>query len=577
MSMRASGPRLDSDQDGLPDVLTDLVNRVVRGTRLWPSERRDVRAELESHFREGLIELTGEGKTLSESVAHLRDDFGDPKLAAHLIRRGKKRGRPMIWKALVSVAVVCGATLCAGAGYVAYVAYGKPTPTVDYVAKINEPLQALPITDRAWPQLRETMLQMLPTLDVFNGLSVATLKPDDPVWARVADGITTLRPFVPKIVKAVAKPHWGYVYGKDGPEYLQQRGTVLNKPPAHVAELDPLVPPTLAMLLPHLSDIRGVGKFLAQNAKDLVRTGDFAGAWESLDTIHHLGMHQLAGRTLIEQLVGASLIKLANNEMQATLYAMRDRLMPADLDMIRASHVLTGSLESLRPNLKTEAFFFEDAVQYVFTDDGNGNGRLIPSQFSKIVGYAGAGQETAEAGTDAGAIATAAIHADRRETLAKYHELLDRTVEFWSLPLYDTRRAEGNALIMKLASDTTEFKRFALVGALLPALSMADLIVREARQSVLATRTLVGLLGYRADHQAMPARLAEIAPKYLCELPTDLYSGLLFRYQLALDGTFTLYSVGHNLNDDNASRETIPDPMRHGSTTEMDLVFWPPK
>ncbi|MEK6643223.1 MAG: hypothetical protein AABZ08_04885 [Planctomycetota bacterium] len=577
MSTTAPSPKSNSDQDRLPDALSDLVNRVVRGTRLWPSERRDVRAELESHFREGLIELTGEGKSLSESVTYLRDDFGDPKLAAHLIRRGKKRGRPMIWKALVSVAAVCGATLCAGAGYVAYVAFGKPTPTVDYVAKINEPLQTLPITDRAWPHLREAMLQMLPALDLFSGSTIQSAKPGDAEWVKIAEGIATLRPFVPRLVEAATKPYWGYVYGMDGPEYLQQRGTVINKPPEPMSEIDPLIPPTLRMLLPHLSDVRGVGKFLAQNAKDLVRTGDFAGAWESLDTIHHLGMHQMSSRTLIEQLVGASLIKLANGEMQAMLHAMRDRLTPADLDMIHASHVMTGPLDSLRPQLKTEAFFFEDAVQYVFTDDGNGNGRLIPSQFSKIVGYTGPGQGTAEAGTDAGAIAIAAIHADRRETLAKYHEVLDRTVEFWSLPLYDLRRGEGNALILKLASDTTESKRFALIGALLPALSMADQIVRETRQSVLATRTLVGLLGYQADHQAMPARLADIAPKYLCELPTDLYSGMLFKYQLATDGTFTLYSVGHNLLDDNASREKIDDPMRHGSTTESDLVFWPPK
>lgn len=573
--MSSAAPFLnpDSFRDGLPDALKDLVNRVVRKTRLWPSERRDVKAELESHFREGLIELTGEGLSMSESIAHLRDDFGDPQLAAQLIRRGKKRGRPMIWKALVSVAAVCGVTLCAGAGYVAYVTFGKPNPTVDYVAKINEPAEKLPMEDRAWPLLREVLLSSLPQLEAFSKAEVQTAKPGTAEWAGLAEPMAALRAKVPTVKEIAAKPHWGMVYGREGTLYLEARAAALKQPMEPAVDVDPLAPPTISMLLPHLSDVRSLGRFLALNARELLATGNFTGAMESLDTLYQLGMHQMSGQTLIENLVGAAMLRLATDEMQASLYSMRDRITPAMLDTLRAGHLMTGSLDNLRPRLKGEQYFFEDVVQYTFTDDGRGNGTLIPSQYAKISGFGA--PETAVM-TDAGAIAIAAVHADRRETLAKYHEILDRTVEFWSLPLYDARRAEGDAIVTKLTQDATDSKRFALISVLLPTLSRADQSIRETQQAVLATRTIIGLLGYRADYQAMPTRLAEITPKYLCELPTDIYSGMLFKYLPAPDGSFTLYSVGRNLTDDAGSREMIADPMnRGGGRTARDIVFWP--
>lgn len=574
MSTAAPFLNPDSFRDGLPDALKDLVNRVVRKTRLWPSERRDVKAELESHFREGLIELTGEGKSLSESIAHLRDDFGDPQLAAQLIRRGKKRGRPMIWKALVSVAAVCGVTLCTGAGYVAYVTFGKPNPTVDYVAKINEPVQKLPVEERAWPLLREVIFDMLPTLYTFNDSAVQSARPGDANWPAVAADIAKLRPIIPRLADAVGKPYWGYVYGKEGGDYHQRLAEIMKQPIYTADPVDPLVPPTIGMLLPHLSDVRVIARFLAQNAKEHIANGEFTQAWTSLDVACRLGLHLMTGRTLIEQLVGSAMIRLATQEMQNTLYAMRDRITPEMLATIRNSHVMTAPLNPIQPHLKSEEFFFNDVVQYMFTDDGNGNGRLIPSQFSKI---AGMGTANADQTSDAGAIAIAAVHADRHDTVAKYHEILDQVVEYLSLPLYDARRSEADAIIAKLIDDATESKRFAVIHLLFPVFSRVDTSIRETRQSVLATRTIVGMLGYKADHQTIPTRLAEITPKYLCELPTDIFSGMLFRYLPAADGSFTLYSVGHNLSDESGSRESIPDPMNRGSKTDKDLVYWPGK
>jgi hypothetical protein len=57
------------------------------------------------------------------------------------------------------------------------------------------------------------------------------------------------------------------------------------------------------------------------------------------------------------------------------------------------------------------------------------------------------------------------------------------------------------------------------------------------------------LAAYRADHGSYPAKLADLKPKYVAEVPKDIFSEgeLLYRPE----GTgYLLYSVGVNGKDD---------------------------
>ena len=73
MTVKAQQPFEANDQSELPDPLQAIVERVVRSARLWPSERRDVRAELESHFFEGMRDMLEDGVALDESIEILHD------------------------------------------------------------------------------------------------------------------------------------------------------------------------------------------------------------------------------------------------------------------------------------------------------------------------------------------------------------------------------------------------------------------------------------------------------------------------------------------------------------------------
>jgi len=72
--------------------IQELIRTVVKRSRLWRSERHALALELVSHFGAGL----DAGKSADELIRK----FGDAKMAAKLMRRAKKRNRPLWWQVL---------------------------------------------------------------------------------------------------------------------------------------------------------------------------------------------------------------------------------------------------------------------------------------------------------------------------------------------------------------------------------------------------------------------------------------------------------------------------------------------
>ncbi len=59
------------------------------------------------------------------------------------------------------------------------------------------------------------------------------------------------------------------------------------------------------------------------------------------------------------------------------------------------------------------------------------------------------------------------------------------------------------------------------------------------------------LAAYRADHGAYPAKLADLTPNYVAEVPKDIFNDSELHYRLEGKG-YLLYSVGVNGKDDGA-------------------------
>ena len=63
----------------------------------------------------------------------------------------------------------------------------------------------------------------------------------------------------------------------------------------------------------------------------------------------------------------------------------------------------------------------------------------------------------------------------------------------------------------------------------------------------------LALRRFQLQHGNLPARLNDLIPQFLSSMPMDGMNGQPLRYRVNADGSFTLWSVGDNLTDDNGN------------------------
>jgi hypothetical protein len=317
-------------------------------------------------------------------------------------------------------------------------------------------------------------------------------------------------------------------------------------------------PGLISALLPSTQKCREIASALVCRAMLRVSEGNKDEAWQDLLACHRLGRLTARGATLVELLVGIAIegvaskgdvefiehSKLKSKQFLVCLGDLRglpqipafvhcidsgERFMTLDLMMLTARHgtaFLQSRLESLS-SAKTQL-----RQEYGFRD------RL----FERSINW------------DPG-LRTVNLWFDRYVEALNIEDASTRrsTVEALKEEVMALRRhVEATALLEKTFMDAeNRGERFGeiMVGMMLPGYekrqASADRIEQVQRNLHLA----FALAAYHSDHGRYPAKLDELAPKYLETIPDDLFSGKPLIYRLEDDG-YLLYSVGPNGVDD---------------------------
>lgn len=139
--------------EDLPANVRGLIELVIGRTRLWRREKVDVARELIAHFQDGL--------EAGSSPEQLVASFGDPQQAARLIRRAKKRCRPLVWYLTRYACWAILVLLTVYAGMRVFLLTGRPIIRTDYLEIINERANSVPEVEQAWPLYRRALAQIL--------------------------------------------------------------------------------------------------------------------------------------------------------------------------------------------------------------------------------------------------------------------------------------------------------------------------------------------------------------------------------------------------------------------------------
>ncbi|NOZ39987.1 MAG: hypothetical protein GXP24_07155, partial [Planctomycetes bacterium] len=258
----------------LPAEIANTIRQVTHKTRLWNSERVDVAQELIAHFQDGL--------EMGRNAKQLANEFGDVLQAAKLIRRAKRRGRPIWWQTLHAGCWFVGGFFVLYTLLAIYMLTERPMLDTDYLAIINRRADAQ--GEAAWPQYRKAMLSLGwrnaqppkgPLLNSWYQTDIAAqldgIPEDDDSDAAATDNPPTLREFLtepqPQLAElraATKTPNLGFTIGQSyQPEDTELLGmqsrTFLSTPAGEPPEL-------ISMLMGHIQILNHAGALLASDA-----------------------------------------------------------------------------------------------------------------------------------------------------------------------------------------------------------------------------------------------------------------------------------------------------------------------
>ncbi|HEV3257927.1 MAG TPA: hypothetical protein VG013_13660, partial [Gemmataceae bacterium] len=308
----------------------------------------------------------------------------------------------------------------------------------------------------------------------------------------------------------------------------------------------------IGALLPGVQKSRGLANALAARAMLRVGEGAYHKAWQDLLACHRLGRLVARGGTLIEGLVGIAIDNVASKADLAFL----ERSKP---NAKRIENCLRD-LQRLPPFPETadkvdlgERFFFLDNVMMMDRygiqhlenlSDGGGSKGSNPLADRALTGIDwDPALQTANRWYDR--LAAAMREKDRRSRQKKLDQI-EADLRALKKKIVAGEMAKllrgGNKATSKLLGDI-------LISLLVPALSKVQTAGDRAKQTQNNLEVAFALAWYQRDHGRYPKNLDALAPKYLGQIPQDVFSGKALIYRPSGNG-YLLYSVGVNGKDD---------------------------
>jgi len=537
----------DGSNKCLPKVALDFIDDVVNKVRYRKKVLQEVRDELTDHFYMALKDCTTdeEKQQVAEDVIA---GFGDYKMLGSLIRRGKKRCRPL-WRSVVARTFqVFGLILLCIVLYCFWFFLGDASPSVDYLEIINEQVRPLVLeSDNGWP-LHEKAIELYvkPGYEIEQlqdrlmseaDFNISDLSEDerDELAKWVEDNIPAWEMFE----KASKKPYCFRQYDTGEPD--GERKWLI-----HIS-------------VPYLRDISNVAKMGVIRSKFAGQRGDNNAALGDCVTLMKVSRQWQYCSILIESLVGMSIGSYAYKE--AMRVVGEGELTGSELEfwLKEMSSVFDDGFPGI--DLSGERLFTLDAIQHVFTDGGPGGGHIVPKRFFQL----------SEMKNEYLMLGAGLVHAGRDKTIEKINELYDKLDKSMLMSPYEIKEANVD-FDAKLAE--LPVHRYLLIHWMLPALSRVRMMRFENKAVYEAMLTVFAIKRWQAQKGVLPGDLNVLVEDGLLdELPDDPYSAGSLVYRV-IDGNFTLYSVGRNFEDNNGWGGTDSPGRFKYFRDDGDGVFW---
>jgi len=528
-----------SSFENIPTFAAKFIKLVIKKMRYRRKVRRDVRAELIAHFEDELRDCVN-NREKEQKAEQLIAGFGDPKLLAVLMRRAKKRCRPIWKKVLVRGLQVFGIIFLYLLICISPLIIGRPTIKVNYADWLNEFEQAdRDAADNArsyYEKADELYVEMPEWLTKgkanwptdFNDVQLLSLVS----WLEGNQkSLEALR------AAAQYQYYWRH-YKKSGEGKLAET----------------LMPDIMEPLL----DYRYLAFAMRWQIRYEAYSGDTNEALRDCVVLVKFGDHLHGHGLLIEQLVGIAVEATALDEISRIL---RKTDVPAEV-LGAIQEELAKQFEKREPiiSLEAEKVFWYDQIQRSFTDDGRGGGRVLIRGMPYVV----------QDNKDILWRLLTFSYPGRRETIEQINGYFEKAAELFEETPRDLHNKGIDADRWSEVFETSFMLR--VQG---PAFNKVGQLGWRLKTDRAALLTVLATMRYQKEQGKYPDSLDELVEvDYLDDLPTDPFADKPLVYKKT-DDNFILYSVGLNFIDDSGKPGRDKNDQVRKWMDNGDTVFWP--
>ena len=288
--------------------------------------------------------------------------------------------------------------------------------------------------------------------------------------------------------------------------------------------------------------------------------GNMAAAISDSIALVKFGGHLQGHGLLVEQLVGIAIEAIGTGETFKLLGRVD---IPADI-LKNAYQQLERHSDRQKSivSMEAEKVFWYDAVQRGFTDDGQGNGRILARGLPYVV--------TNDHVDNLWRIASFDLP-DRKEMMANIDQLYAQFADVFSKTPWDLQDGPADKPWTDARVRTVPVVGKPVAGVM-PRVNRQSWAVRTYREALL---TVLAVIRYEKTEGCYPADLDELVEVgFLKQLPVDPFSGQTLVYKKTADG-FTLYSFGPNFKDNGGISGTDRNGRPKQWADNGDTVFWP--
>jgi len=469
---------------------------------------------------------------------------------------------------------------------------GKPTIGVNFVAQFDERISAIPPADRAWPTYRDGLIALSPWQDNFEVMDDVFLHGSDGEhWPRAKEILQANRESLELFLEAAKFPQLGFRFeDSENADWMLKEGFVGPEPKLY----DPN-DSIMFVLLPHAQGLGAVSDLLLFAMLDAEQHGDGRRVVEMLNSMIRVSGHIAeTSDYLVSTRMGRMRLMKAGGEFLRLLGNGTIDLNDEDLRVFPS--LFESAWDRTKDGPAMDAVFAEDLLQRIFTDDGDGDGRVTsdgmklmcdserralmwmgydPAQHPlECIAFSSSDPPSSPKTLKFNVLsaAVASLIAPRSEMKSVLDDLHDKLRQDMSFPYWQQHESQFKAAYDQLSSN--KLSRMKYAPAVIALAYRTDFV--ETGRLLSATQTnrkhtwfvAIALEAYRRQHDAWPTSLdVLVGERLLPELPIDQFDGEPLRYKVDANDQPLLYSVGPDQQDNLAESlyATIDDTTPESS------------